>query len=163
MRSQKWRAVISNKSSRASPKSLFSLLVINMTFSAWLNASNTNTQENGSDLPHCFIPFFTAIPQCFPDFANSKANLTAGTSSSSFNIGGSGPKGVMLKGLIFFHSLVLILSTMKLNLPEYDSWCNEPWYGQTASCPWMPPRSNITSSAICGCVDSRIWCPECSS
>lgn len=53
-----------------------------------------------------FITIYAAL--IFPQFrlgnyalpAAFSANATAGTSSSSFKIGGSGPTGVMLKGLI---------------------------------------------------------------
>jgi hypothetical protein len=52
--------------------------------------------------------------------ANANAYLTAGTSSSSLKIGGSGPTGVMLNWLIYF-SLAYLYQVTTGNIPEYGS------------------------------------------
>jgi hypothetical protein len=69
-------------------------------------------------------------------FAKAIAYFTAGTSSSSFNIGGSGPTGVMLRGLIYERISVspydadnrkentyisMTLGVMALNVREFRS------------------------------------------
>jgi len=62
--------------------------------------------------PFVTLPFPPFIYQVLY-FLNDNAYCTAGTSSSSLKIGGSGPTGVILKGLIY----VLLASSHTNNAP----------------------------------------------
>ena len=72
-----------------------------------------------------FVIYITPSPRAYFLAAAARAYLTAGTSSSKPNIGGSGPSGVMENGLICFPKLESRKNRGGWgwdNLPEYGIW-----------------------------------------